>query len=128
MTELRLNGLRVRRVGLASVGAATQRRAARIASGVRGATASIVSADVLAETRTSDCKCEDEQHMRGLGLPVLQVGTLVRGPGGLFGISPEFNISTGQWEPIPDGKGLESGCTSGKWICPRLDKIRRRYS
>lgn len=128
MTELRLNGLRVRRVALASVGAATTRRAARIASGIRGTTDTVVSADVIADTRTDTCKCEDEAWMRGLGLPTLHAGTPVRGPGGLAGISPEYNFTTQQWEAVPeDPKALGSGCTTGRHVCPRLDKVRRRY-
>lgn len=127
MTELTLNGLRINVARLDAVGTATEQRKARVASGGRGAMTGVVSADVLAQTRTDACKCEDENHMVLLGLQPLRAGTPLRGSGGLQGISPEYNFTTEQWEPIPGGKGLESGCTTGRHICPRLDAVRRRY-
>lgn len=87
----------------------------------------VVSAEVLAQTRVDTCRCEDPRHMASLGLSTLHAGTLLKGPGGLQGISPEYNFTTEQWEPVPEGKGLESGCMTGKHICPRLDKVRRIY-
>lgn len=86
----------------------------------------VVSAEVLAQTRVPTCKCEDPRHMASLGLLPLHPGTLLRGPGGLQGISPEYNFTTEQWEPVEGGAGLGGGCTKGH-VCPRLDKVRRIY-
>lgn len=86
----------------------------------------VVSEEVLASTRRPDCKCEDPVHMASLGLQPLRAGTLVRGPGGLQGISPEWHDDTKQWVPIEGGLGLGSGCQTGS-VCTRLTDVRKRY-
>lgn len=63
-----------------------------------------VGAEVLAETRRKGCYCEEEKHMSRLGLKALDAST---------------EVST-----LVD---LAGGCTTGNWICPRLDNVRRRF-
>lgn len=63
-----------------------------------------VSAEVLAQTQRDECKCEDPRHMAALGLSPLRVGT------------PVFQLVE-----------LGSGCTTGRWVCSRLDRVRRAY-
>lgn len=115
-------GLKIRKDRLGNLGEAYERAGPRSSLGV-----AVVSEEVLASTRNGSCKCEDPVHMASLGLPVLHAGTLVRGPGGLQGVSPAYNYSTQEWERVDGGEGLSEGCTSGKWVCPRLNEIRRRY-
>jgi hypothetical protein len=62
--------------------------------------------------------------MAALGKPTLHAGIIVRGAGGLNGISPQWDGE--RWVRVPGGDGLGTGCTTG-WVCPRLDKIRRSY-
>lgn len=128
MTTLTLTGLRIDTSRLDTVSTATEQRRTHAASGRRGPATQVVSADVLAETRTAECKCEDEKHMATLGLPTLHAGTPIQGAGGLRGLptgwDPELERHVFQFE---DPKCLGSGCTTGRHVCSRLDKVRRRY-
>lgn len=117
-----LKGLKIRQDRLGDLSESYERHTPRSSLGVQ-----VVSEEVLASTRKGDCKCEDPQHMARLGLPPLRAGTLVRGPGGLQGVSAQYNYETEQWEPVEGGEGLGSGCTSGRHVCSRLNEIRRRY-
>lgn len=118
INKFALKGLRIQR---RRFGAVEPRRTGSEGGG------RVVSAEVLASTRTDKCKCEDPRHMAKFNRPPLRVGTLVVGPGGLRGISPEYNFTAEAWEPVEGGQGLGSGCTPGKGICPRLDAVRRAY-
>jgi hypothetical protein len=120
--SLALKGLTITRSRLANLGGTYERH-----GGSRSSLGAVVSQEVLASTRKPECKCEDPKHMAALGLPVLRAGMLVRGPGGLQGVGPNYNYLTEEWEPVEEGTGLGSGCTTGRWVCPRLNEIRRRY-
>jgi hypothetical protein len=98
-----LKGLRIDPSKLDTLGEAYER------AGSAGQTGgvSVVTEEVLAATRREGCKCEDPRHMAALGLGPLRPGLLVRGDTGLV--------------------ALESGCTKGRWVCSRLDAVRRRY-
>src|SRR5690606_24056120 len=58
-----LSGLVINRERLTAVSTATADRRTQAASGHRGPVSSVVSADVIAQTRRDGCKCEDRDHM-----------------------------------------------------------------
>lgn len=72
----------------------------------------IVAAAVLAETgeRYPTCRCTDEEHMLGDASRARVPARVLR-----------------EGMPAADLHMLESGCTQGSWICPRLDAVRRAY-
>src|SRR5580765_424505 len=110
MMPSELTGLILRRSELDAVGEATKAKGSREGAGDGVSGHRVVSADVLASTRTSECRCEDPIHMAARGLPPLHAGTPIRGAGGLRGISPEFNFTTDRWEAVPGGESLGAGC------------------
>ena len=100
MTSIVAKGAKLSRSRLAAVGTVHQ---VVSRSGGRLAT---VSASLLAETRLPPCNCEDIDHMSEL--------------------YPHVNGHLHAGMPVKALRLLASGCTTGRWVCPRLDRIRRQ--
>lgn len=86
------------------IDASGDRRAGSPAGG--SSAGAVVTIEVIRESTSADgrCRCQDEETMAKLGLPVLRPGILVS------------ELHT-----------LAGGCCTGRWICPSLDSLRRRY-
>lgn len=124
MTSTLLGGLRIDPSRLDAVSTATSERRTRVATGTRGVTSSVVSAEVIAETRREGCKCEDRDHMvtRGkeplvAGMPVSELTFLEEGCAGSQKRHSDGSPMTKEelWNMRPG------------WVCPRLIEIRKRY-
>jgi hypothetical protein len=120
---MKLRLLKVIMPQLDGVKVATEIRRERTASG-EGNLGRVVTLDVILDTRQPGCHCEDGDWMWRRGKPPLIPGMLV---------SELSKLESGCCEPEryhKDGTKLskiEMWAQPPKWICPRLDKLRRSY-